>query len=274
MCLVLSIVLWFDLIFEKDICGLDDDYFLNDIRFLTKEKLLCLTSHTVIELYNVEDLSEAPQLEARFALPVSSQTLRFEYPSIFHSAASCARVVEPDEQWIWTTAPADRVISIAARLPWSIFVISARLFFMDVPPIWFDPSSEDGLTVPWTSWGPQNSRCFLEDLDIPPRFGVGGTRIVRAVYYYPSNVMRMYDFNPSAVTRGIGKVVREPTTFPTSRYAFKQDVTTCLPYVEVANNYREFDRSFYDITLDEEKVLIFSRLNTESVSSLYFCLSG
>ncbi|KAJ8586780.1 hypothetical protein M405DRAFT_822756 [Rhizopogon salebrosus TDB-379] len=97
-CLMLHVWDWYKGDQPDDICVLDDGYFLNDIRFLTKEKLLCLTSHTVIELYNVEDLSEAPQLEARFTLPVSSQTLRFEYPSTFHSAASCARVVEPDEQ--------------------------------------------------------------------------------------------------------------------------------------------------------------------------------
>jgi hypothetical protein len=68
----------------------------------------------------------------------------------------------------------------------------------------------------------------------------------------------MTDFNPSAVARGIGKVVREPTTFPTSIYSFLQDVTTFLPYVEVVNNDRDFS-SLWDIILDEERVLIFTQ---------------
>jgi len=71
--------------------------------------------------------------------------------------------------------------------------------------------------------------------------------------------MYMTDFNPSAVARGIGKVVREPTTFPTSIYSFLQDVTTFLPYIEVVNNDRDFDSSLRDIILDEERVLIFTR---------------
>lgn len=43
------------------------------------------------------------------------------------------------------------------------------------------------------------------------------------------------DFNPSAVARGIGKVVREATTY----HRFHRDamsVTTYLPYVEVVSS--------------------------------------
>ncbi|KAG1753562.1 uncharacterized protein EDB91DRAFT_1242542 [Suillus paluster] len=72
----------------------------------------------------------------------------------------------------------------------------------------------------------------------------------------------MSDFNPSAVARGIGKVVREPKTFPASVYGFTQDVATYLPYVEM-RSYRDFDDSLEDIILDEESVLLFTRATTE-----------
>jgi hypothetical protein len=252
------------LIVEKDICVFGERYDLRDIRFLTQEKILCLTSRADIELYNVEDLSKAPQLQARFALPVTPDALWFEYPSVFHSAASCARLLE-DEQWIWTTNPADRVISVRTATPGTSFIISARIFFMDTPPAWFDATSEDGRTVPWSSWGPQNSRGFLEEpITITPspfRLAVGGSRVIHAGIYHSSVILRMYDFNPSAVARGIGEVVRKPTTFPSSIHGFKQDVTTCLPYVKVVNYDRRFTESFDSVVLDEEKVLIFNIAN-------------
>jgi hypothetical protein len=75
----------------------------------------------------------------------------------------------------------------------------------------------------------------------------------------------MTDFNPSAVARGIGKVVRELTTFPETTYHFTQDVTTYLPYVEVINNDRPFDISLEGIVLDEEKILVFTRVKPEIV---------
>ncbi|OJA17970.1 hypothetical protein AZE42_13375 [Rhizopogon vesiculosus] len=129
---------------------------------------------------------------------------------------------------------------------------------MDIPPSWFDATSEDELAVPWSSWGPHNSRCFPLDSDYTPRavIGVGGSRVIQLV----GTRMHMADFNPSVVARGVGKVVREPTTIPTgSMYSFTEDVTTYLPYVEVVNNDREFGSTLWDIILDEEKVLIFTR---------------
>jgi hypothetical protein len=76
----------------------------------------------------------------------------------------------------------------------------------------------------------------------------------------------MADFNPSAVERGIGTVVRNPTTFPKSTYHFTEDVTTYLPYVEEVNNDRPIDGRLRHIVMDEERVLIFTRVNTEIVS--------
>ena len=255
-CLVQPTAQRFDWSVSKDVYVLDDDYTLFDIRFLTKEKLLAVTSRSHIELYNVDNLSTAPQLQARFILPVTPQSLFLAFPSVYHSTWSCAHFAAQDERWIWTTISADRVICCMSYSPMSIFVISARLFCMDIPPTWFDRNSYDGLAVPWSSWGPQNSRCFLQHSNLP--FGVGGSRIIRTVVDDgPWVRMHMTDFNPSAVARGIGKVVREPTTFPVSMSSFTEDVTTYLPYVEVVND-RRFPRLIDRVILDEERVLMFT----------------
>ncbi|OAX40600.1 hypothetical protein K503DRAFT_597169 [Rhizopogon vinicolor AM-OR11-026] len=243
-----------------EVYALGNGYILIEIRFLTEEKLLALTSCYCIELYDVGNLSTIPQLQARFMLPVVPQTLSLEYPSVFHGTSTCEHLAAPDERWIWTTIPADRVICLRVHSPKSIFVISARLFFMDLPPTWFDAASTHGVAIPWLSWGPQNSRCFLQKSS--PLFGVGGSRVIRPVLHDSSLRMHMTDFNPSAVARGIGKVVQDPTTLLASRYGFTQDVTTYLPYVEVVNNDRDFDFSLRRIILDEEKILIFTLPHT------------
>jgi hypothetical protein len=237
--------------------GLTYDSGLQDIRFFTREMLLAITFNGDIELYSVKDLSEAPRLQARFVMPFISAPV-FRYPSVFHSSSSCARPTAPDEHWIWATNPADRVISVITHL--TIIVISARIFFMDIPPTWFDATSRDGQSVPWLSWGPQNSRCLPQEI---LGYGVGGSRVIWALLvsgsssYDPLFQLHMTDFNPSAVARGIGKVVREPTILKTHDPIYMQDVTTYLPYVEVVND-RIFNVRVCSIILNEESMLLFT----------------
>ncbi|KAG2068463.1 hypothetical protein BDR04DRAFT_1232783 [Suillus decipiens] len=229
---------------------------LAEIRFLTKEKLLTFTRHNHIELYDVEDLSKAPQLQARFALPCIGNMSFYDirYPPVFHSASSCAYLATSDSHWIWTTNPADRVLCLSDRGWGPLIVITARLFFMNIPPSWFDATSEDGLSIPWLSWGPQNTRYFTGT-----NWGVGGSRVVSFTHRSHNNdqepvLVQMTDFNPSAVARGIGKVVREATTY----YPFHKDftpVTTYLPYVEVVSSCILHSRPV-TLVLDEEQVAI------------------
>ncbi|KAG2124222.1 hypothetical protein DEU56DRAFT_597566 [Suillus clintonianus] len=231
-----------------------EDRELSDMRFLTPEKLLILLRepHPNIELYNVEDLSKAPQLQASFSLPIDSYSY-FQFRSVSHSALSCARFAATDEHWVWTTNPADRVITVKACIPHVVFVISARTFFMDILQTWFDATSEDRRVVPWSTWGPQNCRCFSGADNI---FGGGGSRVIRAVpisFHTPFR-LSMMDFNPSAVARGVGKVVKEAITF--------EDVTTYLPYVEVVND-RVFDYP-RAIIVDEERLLVFTDTKPET----------
>ncbi|KAG1741854.1 uncharacterized protein EDB91DRAFT_317384 [Suillus paluster] len=145
-----------------------------DICFLTMEKLLAL-SRGHMELYDVKDLTKAPQLQARFTLPVNAFDFCSRYPSILHSA---------------------------------------RLLFMNIPPSQFN---KDGLTVPWISWGPQNSRYFRGTRIS----GVGGSPVVWVDHRKDPDThssVHMMDFKPSTMARGIGK---------------DMPVATYLHYVEV-----------------------------------------
>jgi hypothetical protein len=75
----------------------------------------------------------------------------------------------------------------------------------------------------------------------------------------------MMDFNPSAVARGIGKVVQERRTSSRHKNNCEQylPVTTYLPYVEVVNDHT---LNFVDVRLDEERVVMFLKVSV-------FCLS-
>ncbi|KAG2032729.1 hypothetical protein BDR03DRAFT_741236 [Suillus americanus] len=136
-----------------------------------------------------------------------------------------------------------------------MFVISARLFFMDIPPEWFNHDAAPevcGLVVPWVSWGPPNSRCFrIPNTEV---FEVGGSRVISVVQRNHESEVHMVDFNPFAVARGIGKVVREHSFSKLRDRLGEYPVTTYLPYVEVVS-----DRAVepYDVVLDEEMVVMF-----------------
>ncbi|KAG1737975.1 hypothetical protein EDB19DRAFT_2039741 [Suillus lakei] len=268
-CWSLHILSWQQRSPADDLCAISDGYELLDIRFITKEKLLALSSDGHVELYHTEGLSKAPQLHARFMLPIHGAEGTFDHPSTFHSAASCARLSLPEDDWIWTTNPADRVISVTWGFPSSVFIISARVFFMDIPPTWFDPTSTDGRSVPWSSWGPQNSRFFPEErfsrggLRV---FGVGGSRVIWAAHVPgqddSSFQLHMMDFNPSAVARGIGKVISQPM-MTCVRSLPDMDVTTYLPFVEVSDD-KFYHGCLWEIVLDEEKMAILTLPAIES----------
>ncbi|KAG2142969.1 hypothetical protein DEU56DRAFT_900305 [Suillus clintonianus] len=272
----LHVLSWYQCNQADDICAIGNGNQLHDFRFLTKEKLLVLSSDNTIELYNIEDLSIAPQLQARFMLPIHYHQMLggFFHSLVFHNTGSHAHLAAPDNHWIWTTHPADQVIYMVFGPPSSAIIISARICFMDIPPAWFDVASEDGRSVPWSSWGPQNSRYFSEDMFnsqvLPARtLGVGGSRVIRAVPVAGRSDspfrLHMMDFNPSAVARGIGKVVRKPT----SSMGLQQDmqVRTYLPFVEVVHD-QVFDGSPWSIAVNEEVVVVITELKMKSERKL------
>ncbi|KAG1873953.1 hypothetical protein F4604DRAFT_1766107 [Suillus subluteus] len=251
-----------------DLCAISDGNQLSDIRFLVKEKLVAFSSDGCIYLYDTEDPSKAPRLHARFMLPNYGSASVFDHPSNFHSAASCAGLAVPVDHWIWTTNPADRVISVTSVFVSSICIISSHIFFMDIPSTWFDLTSQDGRLVTWSSWGPQNCRLLPKERFCSEFFfGVGGSRVIWAspIAGRTDSLLRLHmaDFNPSAVARGIGKVIREPTiSAPVPLWPDTQ-VTTYLPFVEVSYD-RTFNTPVWDITLDEETMVVFTRRMIES----------
>ncbi|OAX37848.1 hypothetical protein K503DRAFT_207476 [Rhizopogon vinicolor AM-OR11-026] len=142
---------------------------------------------------------------------------------------------------------------------YSFLIISARIFFIDVPQTWFSATSQNGRFVPWSSWGPQHSRSVEVPRQIK-KIRVGGSCVVWAVLVPGSSVKfqaYMADSSPSAVAGGVGKVVRGPTIFEARSARHWETGSTYLPYVEVVNNC-VFDDYVHDIILDEEMMLIFS----------------
>ncbi|KAG1737642.1 hypothetical protein EDB19DRAFT_1829429 [Suillus lakei] len=140
---------------------------------------------------------------------VTGRRMRFKFPAVFHSARSCVHLKAPDDRWIWTTIPADRVIRLQMYFP-----SSTR------------PQKMNGLFH-----GRYGTRPLNVEYEEP-----GGTRVVRMVpipgsRYFDKFWVHMNDFNPSAVARGIRKVVREPTVSA----GFTQYVVTYFPYAEVVN---------------------------------------
>ncbi|KAG1873940.1 hypothetical protein F4604DRAFT_1766045 [Suillus subluteus] len=237
-CWSLHILSWQQPSQADDLCAIGDGNQLSDIRFLVKEKLIALSTDGHIHLYDTEDPSKAPRLHARFMLPIHGQLGVFNHPSTFHSAASCAGLAVPVNHWIWTTNPADRVISVTWACS-SICIISAHIFFMDIPSTWFDAMSQDGRLVTWSSWGPQNSCLFQEErfgMEMLYFFGVGGSRVIWAGAVVGgtdlSFQLHMPDFNPLAMVRGISKVIREPAISGLVGLWSDTPVETYLPYME------------------------------------------
>jgi hypothetical protein len=77
--------------------------------------------------------------------------------------------------------------------------------------------------VPWESWGPSNTRCFLEPLD----YSVHMYRVCSSEF--------MMDFNPIDISRGLclggDKVIwTEDTVIPESEETFEETLSTSLPF--------------------------------------------
>ncbi|KAG2154932.1 uncharacterized protein EDB93DRAFT_1101948 [Suillus bovinus] len=106
-------------------------------------------------------------------------------------------------------------------------------FLLPVPPmmkirIFFDLDVFEGMvpTMLWKYWGPLNARVFYDQY--PWVLGVSGNRVLfRAADNVPGSVKHR---------QGLGRVVKEPSTIKISEWG--EEVTTCLPYVEVVLDRR------------------------------------
>ncbi|OJA20619.1 hypothetical protein AZE42_12418 [Rhizopogon vesiculosus] len=212
----------------------------NDFCFLGSDRLL-IARHD-LKLYSIEDMSQAPQLLARFLLPLSA----FNIPCCLHTDDSIARSSAQQmqiQQTMQTSDPKHRIICLSMTPPSTttssslVFIISTNIFFN------FDSVEE---LIMWKNWGSSNVRVFRHRY--PCNVGVSGNRVLllfpdSEVVTLPNRLpteyrLRMMDFSPLAAERrqGLGRVVKESSTVYIDESG--QSVMTSLPYVEVVSDKR------------------------------------
>ncbi|KAG1848962.1 hypothetical protein DFJ58DRAFT_746739 [Suillus subalutaceus] len=189
---------------------IDPDFDEIDICFLGNDRFLIVSDH--LKLYSIEDMSQAPRLLACFSWPVPFMNLRCFTPTDDIARSSHPQIQAPQVTWI--SNPEHRLLSLVTRYPDLHFVISTRIFF---EPDFVD--SEGPATIPWESWGPENTRAFPHQFSC--KLAVSGSRALYAfaaagVQIDDSTEYRLHlmDFSPLAVKRhhqqGLGRMVNEP----------------------------------------------------------------
>ncbi|KAG2131333.1 hypothetical protein DEU56DRAFT_914482 [Suillus clintonianus] len=215
-----------------------------DFCFLGNNRLLAWTDE--LRIYSIEDMSQTPQLLACFLVPIPMDETHFFLPmDDIHQIQA--------QQSMYTSDPAHRILCIfAAHPPSRVIFISTKVFF-----------DLDGIAaatpIPWEDWGPSNTRIF----DQPDFCGINvcGNRVLKSFCVLGEFKLHVMDFSPLAVMnrRGLGRVVKEPSTIILSRYTFRPGdalTTTFLPYVEVVLD-RTFRGSSPDIWIDEDRIYLF-----------------
>ncbi|KAG2121426.1 hypothetical protein DEU56DRAFT_927422 [Suillus clintonianus] len=166
---------------------------VNDFCFLGNNRLLVAID--MLELYSFEDMSQTPQLLARFVMPF--QLLEIECilstDDIAHTP-QMPTACTPDLRHQLLCLNASCATSTAQ---YQVYVISTRIFFD------FDGTMIEAPEIPWNHWGPSNARFFQHPF--PPRIRISGNRVLQANFFgWPS--IHMMDFSPLAVTnrQGLG----------------------------------------------------------------------
>jgi hypothetical protein len=192
-------------------------------------------------------MSQAPQLLARFLLPIAPPSTHCYLPTGDVTSDPTHRLL-----WLLTSMFSSSLI----------FIISTNIFF--------DPDILERLAAPikWENWGPSSSRVFW--YQYPWMAGIGGNRVLLmfpTVDQSPDGAPRvrpamkcrlhMMDFSPLAVARrqGLGRVVKEPSTVQLTASA---NLVTSLPYVEVVSErtYSYDDGVLLQIWIDNDRIIL------------------
>ncbi|KAG2134474.1 hypothetical protein DEU56DRAFT_756910 [Suillus clintonianus] len=238
-------------------CFLNDDnnIYPNEFCFLGNNRFLVLADE--LNLYSIEDMSQMPQLLARFSIPISLQ-----YTSL-HPVNDNEYSSQPQmqiQQTVYISDPKHWLLHMTIHLGKSpVFVISTRVFH-DLDEL----AVVDLKPIPWTRWGPSNTRIF--ERTWASKVQLCGNRVFRAIPVDtldsgPSGYrLHMMDFSPLAVTnrRGLGRVVKESSTTDISELSGRpeESLTTSLPYVEVVSD-RVFDACYLnDIWIDNDRIYL------------------
>jgi hypothetical protein len=222
-----------------------------DFCFLGNNRLLVVAND--LKLYSIEDMSQTPQLLARFLMPVPFQDVRCFLP-IDHIDSSPMIYAQ---QAMYTSDPQNQLLCIITEAG-RAYIISTRLFF-----------NLDGMAVampiPWERWGPSNTRIF----ELSGIIHVSGNRVLQAVIEGQSasgplkHTLHIMDFSPLAVTnrRGLGRVVQEPsstTDFDEWTGRPVKSLTTSLPYVEIIWDRKlgSAESELTDVWVDKDRIYL------------------
>jgi hypothetical protein len=239
-----------------------------DFFFLGNDRLLVTTDN--LHLYSIEDMSQPPELLAWFLMPVSLMLwCLLPVDDIEHPQPHM--LAQPT---MYTSDPAHRLICLT--VPCQLNVFSHTQFFIISTRIFFDL---DGMGVaapiPWEHWGPSNARIFRHPYH--GRVSISGNRVLQALPVGDSEyILHLMDFSPLAVTnsRGLGQVVKEPSTIEISTCGRERSLTTSMPY-HVTFSERKFvsiESELERIWIDKDRIymliadLEFSTVDGELIS--------
>lgn len=224
-----------------------------DFDFLGDNRFLFVNGG--LKLYSIEDMSLPPQLLACFRMPVPLENIQCLFPMTDIDNSSQPRMQA--QQTIYISDTKQRLLCIIASTP--VFIVFTRFFFDLHEMVVATP-------IPWNRCGPRNTRMFDHD-DKYYRVYVFGNRVLQTFpvnssvdrYYMETEYMlRMMDFSSMAVTnrRGLGRVMKEPSSVQCSVPGKFEVLTITLPYVEIV-----WDRKFgfgqlEDIWLDRDSICV------------------
>jgi hypothetical protein len=229
-----------------------------DFCFLGKDRLLTVSDN--LKLYSIEDMSRAPPLLACFLFPAPMTGLQCFLS--MDGVVPSSQMQMQAKSAMWTSDPENRLLGLVVSLHDLVFVISTRIFF--------DIDLFEGMTeaIPWTLWGPSNSRAFEHHWG--GKIDVSGNRVVHS---FPAGGMTdtrdpefklyMMNFSPSTVERphGLGRVITEPST-TTIKIITRDDrdeeltLTTSLPYVRVASDRKFGPNELVDIWVEKNRIYL------------------
>jgi hypothetical protein len=228
-----------------------------DFCFLGNDRLLVVAEE--LKLYSIEDMSQMPQLLARFSMPVTFSDARCFLPAD-HTEHSSPQTQA--QQTMYTSDPQNRLLYILPEAA-HVYIISTRIFF-----------NLDGraaaMPVPWECWGPSNTRIFAHGDEC--RVHVCGNRVLKATLFgmlggLSQFSLHMMDFSPLAVTnmRDVGRVVKEPSTIVIHSDDWDdgpvESLTTSLSYVHVVLDGRfvPSDSELVDVWVDHDRIYLLNR---------------
>lgn len=172
-----------------------------------------------------------------------------------------------------------------------VFFVNVHTFLHPSPPILdFMASRSDAPPIPWSLWGPENTRWFPDCTHGDWQHSLYGYRTIEIVPLTPPQgaanaapdpnrapYLLIRDFNPHALARAEagehdedgwqGRVVRNPSII-SARDAFAEDVVSHLSYLEITST-ETFDVT--DVMMDGSRILLLKVCKSSLEMVFTFC---